>query len=291
MEVRLPPLASSALQARIAAAGAVLEMGREDLADDVALIVTELVDNAVLHARTELLLTVERAGAGLRLAVADTSSAMPEFGGANLNSVSGRGLLIVERLSKRQGVERLTEGGKVIWVEIDEPFSNDDTHDAADLVALWAEDFDHDPPAGPTVITVEIDVEQLLESRHETDDLIRDLQLLLLDAAARPGSTPERVNIHAIADRVDRAIARFADGRRQIQAQALSAQRANLTNMTLQLHLGLDAGPAATEFLAAMEAADALSAAGLLLVPGSSQPTRDVRRRYVAAIVEQLALT
>jgi hypothetical protein len=56
----------------------------------------------------------------------------------------------------------------------------------------------------------------------------------------------------------------------------------------LDLHLERDSASTARRFLEALEAADALTAAGVLLVPPSSQATRDTRRCYIESIIEQL---
>jgi anti-sigma regulatory factor (Ser/Thr protein kinase) len=58
MQVELAPSSDSARAARLAVTDLLQEMGRSDLIDDATLIASELVANAVLHARTELSLTV-----------------------------------------------------------------------------------------------------------------------------------------------------------------------------------------------------------------------------------------
>ena len=51
------------------------------------MLVSELVSNGVIHAKTEMRLTVELAGEGVRVALADDSAAMPRFAGADSRSL------------------------------------------------------------------------------------------------------------------------------------------------------------------------------------------------------------
>lgn len=292
MELQLAPSPTSSRDARTRAVDAVVRSGREDLADDVATLVSELVSNAVIHARTQMRLTVELAGAGVRVELADESAAMPRFAGAGLHAISGRGLLIIDRLASRWGVQRLSEGGKAVWVEIDEPATDHGTaRDEEDLLGLWVDDAEgtDEPPSDAAVaVRVDIDVEALVQSIHDTDSQIRDMQLLGLTPESATSSTIIAPDLVEFAQSLELSFVHFSDARRQIQTQALAAQRSGLDTMTLELHLERDAGLAAQRFLDALEAADALTAAGVLLVPPSTQALRDVRRYYVESIVGQL---
>jgi hypothetical protein len=91
---------------------------RSDLADDAAVIVTELATNAVLHARTEFTVTMCRGPAGeMRLAVRDASLVPPRQRQVAPLDGSGRGLRLVEALSTGWGAEPLADG-KVIWADL-----------------------------------------------------------------------------------------------------------------------------------------------------------------------------
>ena len=292
MYLQLPPSPASARLARTRATAAVVTSGRADLAEDVAMLVSELVSNAVIHAKTQMRLTVELAGEGVRVALADDSAVMPRFAGADLQAISGRGLLIIDRLAARWGVERLSQGGKLVWVEVDAPSDDVGTdEDAEGVLALWVDDADGTdewPSITAVPVRVEVDVKALVESRHETDSQIRDMQLLGLAADRESPATSSPPELVALAQQLDEAFIDFGSARRQIQTQALAAQRAGASRTVLELHLERDAAPAARRFLDAMEAADALTAAGVLLVPPSSQATRDIRRYYVESIIDQL---
>jgi anti-sigma regulatory factor (Ser/Thr protein kinase) len=86
--------------------------------DDAALVLSELVGNAVRHAQGETLqVRLRRTADVLRIAVHDCSSALPTPRDASLDDESGRGLLIIEALSHRWGCRPLP-GGKVVWADV-----------------------------------------------------------------------------------------------------------------------------------------------------------------------------
>lgn len=84
------------------------------------LVVSELVDNTVKHARTAAALTVERGHHGLRVAVRDTGSSegfSPAADGSTESRGAGRGLELVARLAAAWGVETHPVG-KTVWAEL-----------------------------------------------------------------------------------------------------------------------------------------------------------------------------
>lgn len=93
--------------------------GLGELADDGALVVSELVGNAVRHARCrEIGVTVTRTGRDtVRIAVVDGCHAQPVRRPAGDEAVCGRGLLVVEALTVRWGTDRLAYG-KRVWAEL-----------------------------------------------------------------------------------------------------------------------------------------------------------------------------
>lgn len=78
---------------------------------------SELVANAIRHARKPLDLEVRRTTDGWLVAVTDGDRAAPRPRQAGPMAESGRGLLIVHRSSDRNGWEP-TSQGKVVWVEL-----------------------------------------------------------------------------------------------------------------------------------------------------------------------------
>jgi len=87
------------------------------VANAVSLLTTELVANAVLHARTDLLLVVEVEPRLVRVTVSDGSTQLPVVRQYAADDVTGRGLALVELFAARWGVS-VTDEGKSVWCEI-----------------------------------------------------------------------------------------------------------------------------------------------------------------------------
>ena len=159
--LRLEPEAGAVSAARRHVRRVLRELGAQELEEAAELGVSELVTNAVLHARTPLTVTVrtdraDRAGragrggppapgAGLRVEVADSSPAHVQERRFDLGAATGRGLRLVGSLSSAWGVDPLPEGGgpgKVVWFQ---PRPNAGAPDApagdwaADLAELLGE--------------------------------------------------------------------------------------------------------------------------------------------------------
>lgn len=100
-------------------------LGRVDageLADTMALLVSELVSNVVLHARTPCRLRIVRVADRVRVEVGDGSDQVPAaVPPADPLAQSGRGLQLVDGLSAAHGIELEPGGGKRIWFELDVP--------------------------------------------------------------------------------------------------------------------------------------------------------------------------
>ncbi len=87
------------------------------------LLVSELVTNAVRHARGPLRLRVELrmatpGGVALRVEMFDGDRTLPAARPSEDDAESGRGLLLVDELAARWG-RRRTRHGKLIWFELD----------------------------------------------------------------------------------------------------------------------------------------------------------------------------
>ena len=85
--------------------------------DSLVLAASELVTNAVLHARTRFRVTVRRPAPGtIRVEVADGSLRLPDPLEPPPTATSGRGLAIIDGLGLNWGVETHQQG-KVVWIE------------------------------------------------------------------------------------------------------------------------------------------------------------------------------
>ena len=120
LTLRLPPEPASATRARRVTRRHLEPVCPEGALDVASLLVTELVSNAVLHARTEMFLVVDVMPGRIELRVQDGSPDDPERKELDPHSSSGRGLAIVDELATTWGVDH-DHGRKVVWAKIDFP--------------------------------------------------------------------------------------------------------------------------------------------------------------------------
>lgn len=119
--IELPPERSAAASARRFTRDVAAPWQLDpDVQADVELLVSELVTNAVLHARSPARLTIERQGDHVRVSVGDDSSTQPRLRDYGAEAVTGRGIFLVDQISERWGVEPEVNGqdGKRVWFEI-----------------------------------------------------------------------------------------------------------------------------------------------------------------------------
>ena len=120
LEMALPPTPVSAGDARRALAGYCSRNAVPDgLADTAALATSELVTNALLHARTPILVLAEYGDGILTLAVRDGEAILPTLLPPDPQREGGRGIAIIDRLATIWGVQR-TRLGKMVWVSLAE---------------------------------------------------------------------------------------------------------------------------------------------------------------------------
>lgn len=112
----LAPTTDSVPRAR-SFARTTLETSSADV-DTVVLLVSEVVTNAVLHARSAIRLAIEDRDGVVRVEVHDGSPMPPRMHRFRLASATGRGLRLLEQLSLSWGVEPVTGSGKVVWFEV-----------------------------------------------------------------------------------------------------------------------------------------------------------------------------
>jgi len=120
LTLRLSPEPASATRARDVTRTHLAPVCPDDVVENAALVVTELVSNVVVHALTDMLLVVDVVPGRVDLRVQDSSPQQPRLQAASLESVGGRGLAIVDELATAWGVEH-QRGMKVVWAEIDYP--------------------------------------------------------------------------------------------------------------------------------------------------------------------------
>jgi anti-sigma regulatory factor (Ser/Thr protein kinase) len=125
-QVTLPPQADSASAARRAVRRTLAYWGLSEVTDDAVLLVSELVANAVCHARHDLdgqaggpalVLSLTCAGSTLRIEVRDTDPRPPQPRVPDSLDESGFGFVIVDMMTSNWGVYQ-AEPGKAVWAEL-----------------------------------------------------------------------------------------------------------------------------------------------------------------------------
>ena len=129
--VLLPHAPSSVAVARKRLSSELVDSGvYESIVDDAAVIVSELISNALRHARPlpsgQVRVCWLRRGDALELEVSDGGAMTePRRGPGTLSSLGGRGLGIVEALSDGWGV-RHDDGSTTVWAVLRAPRSSGD---------------------------------------------------------------------------------------------------------------------------------------------------------------------
>jgi anti-sigma regulatory factor (Ser/Thr protein kinase) len=121
--LELAPLPTAVPCARLHTVHVLHEWGLRALADDAALIVSELITNAadasmVLPDRPPIALRLLAGGKFLLIEAWDQSPLDLEPRDADASDESGRGLTVVAALSHRWGTERTGRHRKVVWAEL-----------------------------------------------------------------------------------------------------------------------------------------------------------------------------
>ncbi|HMG61621.1 MAG TPA: ATP-binding protein, partial [Streptosporangiaceae bacterium] len=111
----LPADPAAVAGARAAAAEQLASWGLEDLTFATEVLVSELVTNAIRHARPPLQLRMIL-DTTLSCEVSDASTTAPHLRRAGRYDEGGRGLMLVARLASRWGT-RYTRTGKTIWAQ------------------------------------------------------------------------------------------------------------------------------------------------------------------------------
>jgi anti-sigma regulatory factor (Ser/Thr protein kinase) len=115
--LRLLPLPASAHHAREFAAETLHRWDLSALVGPVQLVVSELVTNAILHARTEIDLALSRTGPKVRVGVHDRAGGRPALRSVDPLEypVGGQGLLLAQEHADSWGVLPTRAVGKTVW--------------------------------------------------------------------------------------------------------------------------------------------------------------------------------
>ena len=256
----------------------------EPAGSQLVLIGSELVTNAVLHARTELAVTLELRDGRVRIGVTDRSQAPATLRHYQADAMTGRGLGVVAALSDRWGISAAPDG-KVVWAEVvagDQP-RQETTSRPPDLRDA--------PPASPgggqgtrTVRFPAVPVDGYLALQAHNDALFRELELISIELET---GAPGRV-APPVAELVDQLYWRFRGPRDSYRDAVAAAQARGQRTVDLETTASPSAAAAALGYLELLERADELCRSGVLLTPEPSAEVKALRRWFVEEMVAQL---
>jgi GAF domain-containing protein/anti-sigma regulatory factor (Ser/Thr protein kinase) len=287
LEQRAMSLSSAidaASQARHFVQEALADWGLAALADDAALVVSELVTNAVLHGGPPVEVRVKPVIGGVRIDARDGSRVSPVRPLASTETMTGRGIALVEAVASRWGVDQLADG-KAVWCEITAGSSTAAAEDELDVDALLAS-WDDELPGGPTY-TVElgdVPTDLLIAAKAHVDNLVREFTL----ASAGEESGHGAAIPDDLATLIDTVVHRFSEARQAVKRQAIAAANGGQERTNLTVTLSASAVEAGEDYLAALDLADAYARDARLLTLETPPQHRVFRQWYVTALVEQV---
>ncbi|HEY0486993.1 MAG TPA: SpoIIE family protein phosphatase [Mycobacteriales bacterium] len=282
--LRLGDEADAVPRARKFAASILRATALTDLVADVEIVVSELVTNGLLHADKPVIVRVLPRPDAVRIEVQDSTRHHPIRGLASSEAMTGRGIRLVEALSRRWGVDAAGEG-KVVWAEItpEGTASGEAGLDPDALRDAWSDD-DPGPEERFTVRLGDVPTDLLLAAKAHVDNLVREFHLAASGAASgHSAAVPQ-----PLAQLIETVVHRFADARQSIKRQALAASERGAPRTELTLTLPASSADAGEAYLAALDEADAYARATRLLTSETSPQHRAFRRWYVESLITQL---
>jgi anti-sigma regulatory factor (Ser/Thr protein kinase) len=117
--LELAPDPTSPMKARAFVGITLHEWGCDCVEAVAALLVSEVVTNAVKHVRSAAVLSARYEEGRVEVRVRDESDALPMLQQTDPEGETGRGLMLVNALADQWGVEPLSGGGKSVYFVLD----------------------------------------------------------------------------------------------------------------------------------------------------------------------------
>jgi anti-sigma regulatory factor (Ser/Thr protein kinase) len=259
--------------------------------DTAELCVSELVTNAILHASTDVELSVTLGRQRVRLAVRDQSSDLPTLERHTSTASTGRGLAMVIAMADAWGIDRHDYRGKTVWCELAEGASDTPQVDTQDVLDAWELTMSDVPEAAEpahgttTVSLIGYPVGLGLALQEHYDAVVRECQLLA--APRRRGASdlpPSLVELaRALAERYPAELSHFArpDPRR------VAAEARGDATVDLDYSWSEDDVPLLQAWQQIFDEVDVHARAGDLLVPGISAELARLRGWALAEFADQ----
>jgi GAF domain-containing protein/anti-sigma regulatory factor (Ser/Thr protein kinase) len=256
-----------------------------------ALLTSELVTNAVLHAATPMCVTLHVLPDRIRVDVADGNSSFPAIKDYGRDAATGRGLTLFNTLASDWGVQAV-EGGKIVWFELTvdfpvAPVNFSDGNFRFDLMGLAHRELHSEETTSPMVSVrlIGIPVTLLQKASEQYEALFRELRLMKERGAHSPDSLvlPERLSV--LVSEIGTRFSGLGPGMDEMWQTAVD-EKVDQFDWTLELP---QAAVIACEFYDAMlDEADEFGLSAQLLTLPASPTSVAVRRWFLSEIIGQL---
>lgn len=269
----LPGEPRSVAKARRFAEETLGDWHQDGMADVAALVVSELVTNAVLHADSSIKLRLVLAQECLRVEVHDASSVLPSDPDYGADALTGRGLHLVAMLAASWGAEPHPPDGKVVWCELELTESRDDEGAAAFTAAAMDRPVAAGPATGMAVELRALPLRLYRAVQQHNDALLREAALMAIgDPLAGQASNAALSTQAAVVS--------------GLSAPVEDALAAGETSADVSATLVVGSAQAVADLDAALRDADLLARQGIFLTP-AALPELRVCREW---LLEQVAV-
>jgi GAF domain-containing protein/anti-sigma regulatory factor (Ser/Thr protein kinase) len=262
-----------------------------DVSSCAALLTSELVTNAVLHAATPMCITLHILPDRIRVDVADGNSSFPAIKDYGRDAATGRGLTLFNTLASDWGVQAV-EGGKIVWFElpVDFPVAPVNFSDGTfrfDLMGLTHPELHGMEPTSPMVSVrlIGIPVALLQKASEQYEALFRELRLMKERGGNTPGMAglPERLSV--LVSEIGTRFSGLGPGMDEMWQRAVD-NKEEFFDWILELP---QTAVVACEFYDAMlDEADEFGLSARLLTLPASPASVAVRRWFLSELIGQL---
>jgi hypothetical protein len=289
--LHLAPVVESTTRARHWVAARLCDLPLE-VSACAALLTSELVTNAVLHASTPLSVTLHVLPGRIRVDVADGSPVLPAVKEYGPDAATGRCLTLFNTLASDWGVHPVA-GGKIVWFElpVDLPWAPAEWSDGDfrfDLVGLAGADL-HEPSEQSPPITIDllgIPVGLLQKASEEYEGLFRELRLMkerVDSGMLSPALLPDRLSV--LVSEIGSRFHGFGPGMDENWQGVVDH---NLPSYDWHMTLPQAAVTACEFYDAMLDEADEFSRSAQLLTLPASDTSIAVRRWFLSELINQL---
>lgn len=267
----LPPHTASPAKARRFVESALQTAKLDEPAMTAALLVSELVTNAVLHAGTRIEVEVRVHAGYVRVGVTDGTSAhaRPQSTPRPDVAAVGRGTQLLDELADGWGTDSRASGGKTVWFEL----HGDDADAVPDAPRLHLASSGgvvaHRAPRSVVVELLDVPVEPASRAVEHHEELLRELALVSLNTDRAP-YLPQR-----LLELADRVRAQFLPLTRALRATLAGATERGEAVCDVRVELPVELREDTVDFAALHAEAEGLARQGWLL---TLTPADDVVR-------------